>query len=207
MLIMLKKTPLVVALLWTASCLNAETGPIGSVLAHGELRVDGHAIKGSGTAFDGSVVETGSEVQSNADLRLVDGARITLHSNSHGTFYRDHFVLDRGEAEVSSPAPYRVEVDALVVRTTGSNSSARITIGQGHAIGVFAKEGHVKVAGDRGNVLALVDPQNPQSFSRDAGGNWRVSASSDQGSNNQGQDNNGQGGNQGTGHNHRHPSH
>jgi hypothetical protein len=204
---MLRKTLAIAMLLSAASHLEAKTGPIGSVVARGEMRVDGYAIKGSGTAFDGTVVETGSDAQSGADLLLGNCTRITLHSNAHGTLFRDHFVLDRGEAEMSAPTPYRVEVDTLVVRTTESNSSARIAIGEGHAIGVFVKEGQVEVVENRGNVLALVGPQNPRSFSRDAHDNWTVSAASDQGSNKPGHDNNGQGQNQNNGHNHPHPSH
>jgi hypothetical protein len=196
-------------LLSAVSYLGAKTGSIGSVVAHGELRVDGHAVKGSCTAFEGTVVETGSDGQSDADVLLGNGIRITLHSNSHGTLFRDHFVLDRGDAEVYAPATYRVEVDALVVRTTGSSSSARIEIGEGHAIGVFAKEGHVEVAGDRGNVLALIEPRNPRSFSRDAGGIWNVSATSTHTFNMPGGENHGKGNgpDQNRGHHHPHPSH
>src|SRR5215469_16554453 len=54
-------------LLSTVSYLGAKTGSIGSVVAHGKLRVDGHAVKGSCTAFEGTVVETGSDGQSDAD--------------------------------------------------------------------------------------------------------------------------------------------
>jgi hypothetical protein len=196
-------------LLSTVSYLGAKTGSIGSVFAHGELRVDGHPVKGSCTAFEGTVVETGSDGQSDADMLLGNGIRITLHSNSQGTLFRDHFVLDRGDAEMYAPATYRLEVDALVVRTTGSSSSARITIGEGHAIGVFAKEGHVEVDGDRGNVLALIEPRNPRSFSRNAGGNWNVSATSAQAFNVPGRENNGKGNgpDQNNGHHHPHPSH
>jgi hypothetical protein len=198
------------AVLLSAACyLEAKTGPIGSIVARGELRVDGHAIKGSGTAFDGAVVETGSDGQSEAYLLLRNGIRITLHSNSHGTVFSDHFVLDRGEAEMYAPETYRVVVDALVVRTTRSSSSVRIAIGGGHAIGVFPKEGQVEVAGDRNNVLALLDPQNPRSFSCNAGGNWNVSATSAQAFNQLAHENNGKGNgpDQNNGHHHPHPSH
>ena len=205
----MRKTLAFLMVLSAASSLEAKTRPIGSVVAHGELRVDGYAVKGSGTAFDGTAIETGSDARSDADLLLSNGTRITLHSNSHGTLFRDHFVLDRGDAEMYAPATYRLEVDALVVRTTGSSSSARITIGEGHAIGVFAKEGHVEVDGDRGNVLALIEPRNPRSFSRNAGGNWNVSATSAQAFNVPGRENNGKGNgpDQNNGHHHPHPSH
>lgn len=205
---MLRKMLALALLLSATTYLDAESGSIGSVLAHGEIRVDGYAVKGSGTAFDGTVVEIGSDAQSGADLLLVNGTRITLHSNSHGTLFRDHFVLDRGEAEMSAPAlPYRIEVDALVVRTTGSNSSARIAIGAEHTIGVFAKGGQVEVAGDRGNVLTLVGPQIPRSFSRDADGHWHVSGSPAHGFNTSGQGDNGKGVDGNNGHHHPHPSH
>ena len=174
---MLKRIPLLVVLLSTACSLQAETGPIGSVFARGELRVDGHTIKGSCTAFDGTVVETGSEPQSDANLRLTNGARITLHGNSRGTIYRDHFVLDRGEADLAAPAQYLLEADELVIRTTKPNSTEQIAIGAEHAIGVFAKEGQVEVTSPKGDVLGVVGPRNSLTFVRDTNGRWTKQAS------------------------------
>ena len=203
----MRKTLAFLMVLSAASSLEAKTRPIGSVVAHGELRVDGYAVKGSGTAFDGTAIETGSDARSDADLLLSNGTRITLHSNSRGILFRDHFVLDRGEAEMSAPAPYRVEVDGLMVRSIGPNSSERIVIGSDHAIGIFAKEGRLEVAGSRVSVLAVIEPQNSRSFSRDANGHWNVSDASAQGFNEPGRGNNGEGIDRNRGHHHPHPSH
>src|SRR5271166_248756 len=107
---MLRKLSVFAVMLCVGSCLAARTVAIGSVVAQGELQIDGHPVQGSGTVFDGTMVETGSESQSSADLRLSNGIRITLHNNSSGTLYRDHIVLVRGEADMAAPDSFRVEV-------------------------------------------------------------------------------------------------
>ena len=178
---MFRKMLALAVLLSAVSHLEGKTRPIGSVVARGELLVDGYSIKGSGTAFDGTVVETGPEAQSGADLLLGNGTRITLHSNSHGTLFRDHLILDRGEAEISASAPYRVQIDTLVVRTTESNSGARIAIGAGRTIDVFAKEGPLEVIGSRGEILSSIGPHKAQDFTRNGKGGWGVSDASHRG--------------------------
>lgn len=169
---MLKKTLAFAALLSATSYLGAKTAPIGSVVAHGDLRLDGFAVKGSGTAFDGTLVETGSGSQSDADLLLSNGTRINLHSDSRVTLYRDHLVLDRGEAVMTAPAPFQVEVKGLLVRTTGPTAGERIALDGGGGVGVVAQTGQLEVIGSRGEVLSLVGPQKSEFFARDRDGRW-----------------------------------
>ena len=57
--------------LCAASYATAGTTAIGTVSARGSLRVDGYAVKGDATLFNGTVVETG---QASAALRLNKGS-------------------------------------------------------------------------------------------------------------------------------------
>jgi hypothetical protein len=202
---MLNKTMVIVALLAATACLGAKTASIGSVVAHGELRVDGYAIKGSGTAFEGTIVETSPEDQSNADLLLSNGTRITLHNNSKGTLYHDHLVLDRGEADLVSSAPFRIDADGLAVRTTGTTASSRIVMGSRDTVGVMSEDGQLEVAGTHGAILAFMNPQNSRTFVRDEKGSWCVGSTSSNLYHDKDHGHDGDGGEYGH-HHHHHPS-
>ena len=150
----------------------AATPSIGSVTGRidGELKIDNYSVRGSGTVFDGSVVETGPSAQSRADVRLANDSVVTLYADSRGTFYRDHFILQRGKIELGSSAAFRVEVDGLVVTPAESRASGLVSIEKGNAINVSAETGNLEVRGSSGTVVAQVRPENPLVFTLTNGG-------------------------------------
>ena len=75
---MLSRMYLLAGALCVSSYALAVTPSIGSVTARGETKIDNQQVAGSGTVFDGSVVETGQSIASAADLRLANNVEITL---------------------------------------------------------------------------------------------------------------------------------
>jgi hypothetical protein len=126
---------------------------IGTANASGHLRVDGYAVKGSATLFDGSAVETDL---ASANLRLDKGVEITLGTSSRATLYRDRMVLVRGGSELS--APRRYELDASRVRVTANDPNAHfvVILKPGNSVDVAALAGSVSVANDHDVLLASI---------------------------------------------------
>jgi len=172
---MLRSLSVFTVILFSGSYLWASAVSLGSVVAQGQLRIDGHTVQGSGTVFDGTMVETGSESQSTADLRLSNGTRITLHNNSYGALYQDHFVLLRGEANMVTPSSFRVEVSGLVIKSSEPATSESIAIGPEGAVSVLARTGQLQIVGDNGQVLAQIRPQEkPLAFTRTEDRGWQI---------------------------------
>jgi hypothetical protein len=203
---MLKQLSALISILCAASCLTAGTDSIGSVVAQGDLRIDGHPVQGSGTIFDGTIFETGSEPNSTADLRLNNGTKITLHSDSSGALYRDHFVLIRGAAETTAIGPFRVEVNGLVIQPSERRASEMVAILSGGAISVLAQTGQLQIAANRGQLVTQLGPQQMQAFTQNGNGGWRVGEPSWRYAGN-GEHGGDGGGDSGDDWDHRHPHH
>jgi len=138
---------------------------IGSVTARGETRIDNQQVQGSGTVFDGSVVETGQSISSGADLRLANNLEITLSRDSRGTLYRDHFMLQRGTAQLGSTDSFRVQASGVVVVPTEAHSSGIVSIDPANSVTVEAKNGTLEIRNSSGASVALVRPGHPLTFS------------------------------------------
>ncbi len=152
-----------------ALCLSsyalAASPSIGSVTARGETKIDSYEVRGSGTVFDGSVVETGQSISSGADLRLPGNAEITLGRDSRGTFYRDHIVLERGKAELGITNSFRVQANGLVVEPAEAHASGVVSISPANSVTVEAKNGTLEIRDSSGATVARVRPGQPLTFS------------------------------------------
>jgi hypothetical protein len=146
-------------------CAMAASTSIGSVTSRGELKIDNFVVNGSGTVFDGSVVETGLTATSIADLRLGSDAVISLSVDTRGTLHRDRFELQRGMVEVSSTRSFRVAVDGLNVAALQAHSSGFVSIESGNTVRVAARTGDLDVKDAAGRSIALVHPGHSLSFS------------------------------------------
>jgi hypothetical protein len=162
---MLGKFSVLAAALCVGSYAMAASPSIGSVTSRGELKIDSYVVNGSGTVFDGSVVETGQSALSIADLRLGNDAVISLSVSSLGTLHRDHFELQRGMVELSSTNSFRVEVNGLNVAPPQAHSTGLISIEPGNSVKVAAKTGDLEVKDATGRTIALVHPGHPLAFS------------------------------------------
>jgi len=161
---MLGRFGFLTAALCVGSYAMAASPSIGSVTSRGELKVDNYAVVGSGTVFDGSVVETGQTAMSIADLRLGNGAIISLSVDSRGTLHRDHFELQRGQVELSSTSSFRVDVNGLTVAPHQAHSGGFISIEPGNSVQIVAKTGDLDVKDATGRTIALVHPEHPLAF-------------------------------------------
>jgi hypothetical protein len=158
---MLKKLQAVLALFCMASYASAGTAVLGTASARGDMRVDGYAVRGDATVFDGSVVET---EDASANLRMGNGIDITMSKSSRGTIYRDHFVLQRGASELNAPGSFRLEVNGLRVAAEKPNSAGVVTLAPNHAVEVATLSGSLEVRDSQGILLSNVLPGRPLSF-------------------------------------------
>lgn len=164
---MLKKLQALAILMCMSSYAVAGTVSIGTASARGNMRVDSYSVKGNATLFDGSVVETG---QATADLRLAKGTEITMSTDSLGTLYSDHLVLQRGESELAATSSFQLQANGLRVTSNGPSSRAVVSITPGNTVEVAALTGSFGVTNQNGVLLASVRPGLPVSFAMQAGG-------------------------------------
>jgi hypothetical protein len=138
---------------------------IGSLTARGETRIDNQQVQGSGTVFDGSVIETGQSISSSADLHISNNVKITLLRDSRGTLYHDHFMLQRGGAQLGSTDSFPVQAIGVVVVPTEAHSSGVVSIDPANSVTVDAKNGTLEIRDSSGASVALVRPGHPLTFS------------------------------------------
>lgn len=171
---MRRKLLTTVAILCANSYLVAGTISIGSVASQGELQVDNYPINVTGTVFEGSQIETGSSAQSDAEVRLANGVKLTLYRDSRGTLYRDHFVLQRGAVDVAGSSAFHTEISGLVITPSASHGRGLISLGSEGAVDVLTRAGDLEVTRNGGEVLALVHSQKSLAFARSDDGSWRT---------------------------------
>ena len=164
---MLMKVQAVLALLCMATYASAGTTVLGTVSARGNLRVDGYAVQGDATIFNGSVVETSD---ASANLRMGHGVIITLSKNSLGTVYPDHFELQGGESELNAPGSFQLEAHGLHVAARKADSVGVVSVTSKNSIQVAALAGSFEVRDGHGLLLSNVLPGKPLSFAMQAEG-------------------------------------
>jgi hypothetical protein len=162
---MLNRIYLLAGALSVSACALAVTPSIGSLTARGETRIDNQQVAGSGTVFEGSVVETGQSISSGADLRLANDVELTLLRDSRGTLYRDRFMLQRGTARLGLTNSFRVQANGMVVIPIEANSSGSVSIDPANSVTVEAKNGTLEIRNGSGDSLAQVRPGHPLTFS------------------------------------------
>lgn len=122
---------------------SGATNAIGTVSARGDVRVDGNAVWGNGTLFDGTTVETG---QATATMRLDNGTEIMLAINSHGVVYGDHLVLLQGKTQLKTfSTPFILEADGLRVVPTEPNALGIVSLGPANTVDIAAVAGDFRV--------------------------------------------------------------
>ena len=135
---MFRKLQVVAALFSMLSYSVAGTVSIGTASARGDMRVDNYTVKGNATLFEGSVLETG---QATADLRLYKGTEITMSTNSRGTLYKDHLLLQQGESELVASSLFQLEANGLHVTPNEPNSRGVVSLKPGNTVEVAALNG------------------------------------------------------------------
>ena len=158
---MTSKLPAVAMIFCTLSYAMAGTSAIGTASARGDMRVDGYAVKGDATLFNGTVVETG---QNSAALRLDKGVEVKLATDTQGTLYRDRLVLQHGSTELATSGAFQIEAKGLHVAPALPNSTGTVSVGEGNTVEVAALTGAFRVTNSGGYVLAKIRPGSAMSF-------------------------------------------
>ncbi|HKF49016.1 MAG TPA: DUF5818 domain-containing protein [Terracidiphilus sp.] len=164
---MRSKSSLATGLLLAFSPLAFASTTIGTVSAAGSLRVDGYAVTGSATLFDGSAVAT---AQAPATLRLSAGAQIKLAPASEGTVYRDHMSLNSGKGEIAASGPFVFESSGLTIMPTRGAAHGIVEVMPDKSIQVAALSGDLQVANSGGAVLARIRSGSAMSFAAQPAG-------------------------------------
>lgn len=159
---MIRKSYLAVALLATLPLAAvAGTSSIGTASARGDMRVDNYKVQGNATLFDGSVVQAGV---ASVDVRMPKGVQLMLASDSQGTLYRDHLVLDSGASSITSSTTYSLEAKGLRVTPNEPNTHGVVSVRSGNNVEVAALSGGFGVTSAQGVFLANVVPGKPISI-------------------------------------------
>jgi hypothetical protein len=117
--------------------LSAASPSIGVIRSSGEFRVDGAAVRGNATLFEGSLVETAGA----RSMIRIDGAQITLLPQSRVTVFRDH-----------------VQAGALRISSSAKGSVVEVQTAQSGRVDIAAATGVAEVRDSAGTLVAVVRP-------------------------------------------------
>jgi hypothetical protein len=144
------------SLLVTGSLLavSAASPSIGFVKSAGEFRVDGSAVRGNSTVFEGAIVETST---ARSVIQLA-GAQITLAPDSRVRVYRDRTVLEKGSGLVKDGARHVVEAATLRIAPAARDSVVQIEITGPSHVTVATSGGAAEVRNSSGILTASLRP-------------------------------------------------
>jgi len=145
--------------------LSAATSGIGIAMSEGNILINSSSAAGNATIFNGSTLETQSAA---SQVRLNDGARLRLASDSRSTVFSDHADLQKGSADITG---YSVNASGLNVRADGK-ASATISMRDQGVVEIAALTGSVHVFNAAGlNVANLLPGRALDLRPQDAGAN------------------------------------
>jgi hypothetical protein len=145
--------PRLLAFLFVAGCLVtlvAAPLSVGTVRSPGQFLVNGSAISGNGTLFDGDVLET---TGARSVVQFADGQAI-LGPASRARIFRDHTVLERGSETLSAALNQSVEADTLRIAPTAKQSIVQVEISAPNRVSVTARDGAAEVRNSTGTLVA-----------------------------------------------------
>jgi hypothetical protein len=160
---MLVKLESVVALL-TCGCMvavAASPSSIGIVVTSGQAQVDGAAVRGNSTLFQGSDIQTGSVA---SDVMLPGGSNLLLQPGSAIRVYREYAVLRNGAAVERGSHGYTLIADGLKVSSLSPQGAVFVAIQDGSRLSVAAQGGAAEVRNPAGDLVARLEPGNALSF-------------------------------------------
>jgi hypothetical protein len=140
----------------------AVTG-IGVAMSQGNITINNSNSAGNATIFDGNTLETGKAA---SQVRLNDGARLRLASDSRAKVFSDHVDLQKGSADITG---YAANAGGLRVRAEG-NASASVSMHDRGIVQIASLNGDVHVFNAAGlNVANLVPGRALDLRAQDAG--------------------------------------
>ena len=142
----------------------AATPSIGFVKSTGEFRVDGSAVRGNGTVFEGNLVETAS---ARSVIQLAN-AQMTLAPDSSARVYRDRIVLEKGSGSLKDGAHHVIEADTLRIIPSTKDSVVQVEINGPSRVTVSALGGAAEVRNSSGVLTASLRPGMALAFNPQA---------------------------------------
>jgi hypothetical protein len=148
--------------LFTCGCLvslAASPSNVGFVITGGEAQVDGSAIRGNSTLFQGSVVRSGN---STSDLMFPGGSNLLLQPETAVRVYREYAVLEKGTATQRGSRP--VFADGLRVSSLSPLGAVVVGVKDASHLEVTAQSGAAEVRNPAGAVVARLEAGKVLSF-------------------------------------------
>lgn len=133
---------------------SAAPSSIGFVKSPGDFRVDGGSVRGNGTVFEGTVVETGL---ARSVIQLAD-AHITLAPESRLRVYSGRAVLEKGSGSLESGAHYFIEAATLHIAPSTRASIVQVAFTGPSTFTVAARGGPSEVRNSSDELTASVLP-------------------------------------------------
>jgi hypothetical protein len=148
---------------------SAASPSIGFVKSNGEFRVDGSAVRGNSTVFEGALVETNAA----RSVIQLEAAQITLAPDSRVRVYRDRTVLEKGSGSIREGARHIIEAATLRIAPSARDSVVQIDLTSPSRVTVGARGGPAEVRNSSGVLTASLLPGmalafNPQAASAEA---------------------------------------
>jgi hypothetical protein len=150
--------------LFTCGCLvgaAASPSSIGFVVTTGQAQVDGMAVHGNSTLFQGSVVQAGDVT---TDLMFSGGSNLLLQPGSAVKVYREYAVLQHGMAVQRRTHGYTLVADGLKVSSLSPQGAAVVARKDKSHLEVAAQGGPVEVRTAAGDLVARLESGKALSF-------------------------------------------
>lgn len=143
----------------------AASASIGVVTVGGDLRVDGSAVSGNATLFDGTSIET---MAATGELS-VGSTRVLMAGQSRGKVFQSRVQLERGKVQWEGGNGFRA--DAGVVQVSGRGVDSKVLVNRtADAVEVASLSGVVDVLDTGGKVLLSLNAGTAYSFAPDPQG-------------------------------------
>ncbi len=149
---------------------SAASPSIGFVKSTGAFRVDGSAVRGNGTVFEGNLIETST---ARSVIQLAN-TQMTLAPESSARVYRDRIVLEKGSGSVKDAAHQVVEADTLRIVPSTQDSIVQIDVNGPSSVTVSALGGATEVRNSSGILTASLRSGMTLAFNPQAAANTAV---------------------------------
>ena len=145
--------------------LSAASSSIGFVKSTGDFRLDGSAVRGNGTVFEGNLIETST---ARSVIRLAN-AEITLAPDSRARVYRDRTVLEKGTGFMKDGTRHVIEAATLRIVPSVRDSVVQVEITSPSNVTVVTRGGAAEVRNSSGVLTASLRPGMGIAFNPQAG--------------------------------------
>jgi hypothetical protein len=148
--------------LFTCGCLvsvAASPSSIGFVVTSGTVQVDGAAVRGNSTLFQGNVVRAGDAT---SDLMFRGGSNLLLQPGSTATVFRDYGVLEHGAAV--QRGHHALVADGLQISSLSPEGAVFVDVQDKSHLKVAAQGGAAEVRNPAGLLVARLEPGKALSF-------------------------------------------